>query len=454
MTTISRITRRSLVTAIAVASTLLLVLAAAQAFASPAMTSTLSVSSVVAGNKVDLTTQIPAVSTTDTSTQEIIQSIDPAKVRLTSAADVKAPAGWTVSYSTDGTTFSATPSSWAAVVKVKAIGTVISGGVTGDGKQLFSTTTTAPGAVTSVSGAIRSGGDGFVTTFDSRGYVFNTYHRNLMNSSLDCRSMTDGTFCSNAYPMNLATYGFKSNIAATQTFDEVNKHLWLPVADSTKGTGFLCIDVSTVATPVLCGGSTATAFKLAQARTGATETHVFNILAAEGKIYAWDIVAPKILCLDFLANNGMGELCAAPTLTGLTGATPTGIANAWPNILTNLDVAFGNVYGQYGNYTVCFNAKSQALCPGWTAYNQLVQSTASSNVAMYMQPNAAGEIAGVCFTNDNKCFAADGTKFNGNSTVQAAITSIATGRFQGFSQTSGSKLVFANQFNTKQTGLC
>jgi CshA-type fibril repeat protein len=417
------------------------------------MTSSLSVSSVTAGNKVDLTTQIPAVSSTDLSTQEIIQNIDPAKVRLTGASDVKAPVGWTVTYSTDGTNFVSTPSNWAQVVKVKAVGTVNSGGVTGDGKQLFSTTTTSPGALNTVSGAIRSGGDGFATSFDSRGFVYNTYHRGLVNSSIDCRNSTDGSFCSPAWPFNMATYGFGSNIESTQFFDEVNKHIWVPNADSALGTGFVCVDVSDVKTPALCGGSKATAFKVVNARSGAASTSVFNVLAAEGKIYSWDITVPRILCLDYLANDGMGQACASPALTGLTGTAPTNIANAWPNIMTNLDVAFGNVYGQYGSHAICFNAKTQALCTGWTAFNQVLGSTAS-NVAQYLQPNAAGQISGVCYTNDNKCFAADGTRFNGNNTVQAAITSITTGRYQNTTETVGSKLLIANQFNTNSSVYC
>ena len=157
----------------AVTSSLLLVLAANQAFASPAMTSSLSVSSVTAGNKVDLTTQIPAVSDIGASTQEIIQSIDSTKVKLTAASDVNAPEGWTVTYSTDGSTFASTPSSWASVVKVTATGPVNSGGVTGDGKQLYQTSATAPGSVTTPNGASRSGGDGWDVEFDSRGYIYN-----------------------------------------------------------------------------------------------------------------------------------------------------------------------------------------------------------------------------------------------------------------------------------------
>ena len=206
-------------------------LVSSQAFAVPSMTSTLSTTSTTAGSKVDLTTQIPAVSATDASTQEIIQTIDPSKVRLTAASDVIAPSGWTVTYSTDGTTFAATPSSWAAVVKIKATGVVNSGGATVEGKQIYSTTASLPGTVTTVDGAARSGGDGYDTAFDSRGYIYNTYHHDYANGALDCRKRSDGSFCSANWPFGLASEGFHSNFASTQYFDEVYKHLWLPVSD-------------------------------------------------------------------------------------------------------------------------------------------------------------------------------------------------------------------------------
>jgi len=253
MNLISKITNRSLVSAMAVLSSALILLAATQAFAAPAMTSTLSMSTVATGSKVDLTTQIPAVSEVGSATQEIIQSIDSTKVKLTSASDVIAPEGWAVTYSTDGTTFSATPSSWAAVVKVKATGTVNSGGVSGE-KQLYQTNATAPGFVTTPNGVSRSGGDGWDVEFDSRGYIYNWYHHGALNSGLDCRDRFTGQLCAGSWPMPLANNGFYSPMESTLFFDEVNKHIWLPAADRSTGTGFLCIDVATVASPALCGG--------------------------------------------------------------------------------------------------------------------------------------------------------------------------------------------------------
>jgi hypothetical protein len=42
---------------------------------------------------------------TGTFSNEIVQQIDPSKIVLTSVADITAPEDWTVSYSTDGSTF-------------------------------------------------------------------------------------------------------------------------------------------------------------------------------------------------------------------------------------------------------------------------------------------------------------------------------------------------------------
>ncbi|MFM2185067.1 MAG: hypothetical protein RIS55_715, partial [Actinomycetota bacterium] len=138
--------RRAALAFAAIVTTGLLLLSG-QANAANSMTSTLTNTSVNAGAKVVLTTELPASNATELIDQEIIQDIDPVKVKLTSAADVVAPQGWTVTFSTDGTTFSATPNSWAAVVKVKATGPVDSAGATAGGRQLVSTTASASGTV-------------------------------------------------------------------------------------------------------------------------------------------------------------------------------------------------------------------------------------------------------------------------------------------------------------------
>ncbi len=318
-----------------------LILAASGAFAAPAMTTTLSNTVVSAGAKVNLTTQVPAVSAIDHTTQEIVQVIDPTKVQLTAASDVTAPQGWAVSFSTDGTTFVSasdltTPAMWASVVKVKATGAFDSLGTTPDGKQIVTNSVSVPGSVTTVNGAIRTNGDGFDLAFDSRGYLFNTYHHDSLSASIDCRKRSDGSFCSSSWPFALSSYGFHSNFTSTEYFDEVNKHLWLPVADRATGTGFLCIDVSTIETPAFCGGSKATAWHMVQARANAQETGIYQITSVNSKIYSWDILAPAILCFDYLANNGLGAPCAnaMPTFTHLVAGSANQATNNLPTTYT------------------------------------------------------------------------------------------------------------------------
>jgi len=446
-------TIRSRFVAIAVLAIASLAAAASGAFATPPMTSTLSVTSVAAGDKVDLTTQLPAVSAVDNSTQEIIQSIDSTKVRLTSSADVIAPAGWAVTYSTDGTTFAATPSSWSAVVKVKATGQVNSGGATGDGKQIYTTTASLPGTVNTVDGASRAGGDGYDTEFDSRGYLYNTYHHNYADGALDCRKRSDGSFCGQNWPFGLASKGFSSNFASTQFFDEVYKHLWLPVADRSTGTGFLCIDVSDVQTPMFCGGSKATAWHMIQPRANANEAGVTDIIGSNGKVYAWDMLAPRVLCYDYLANDGMGAACTSmPTFPRLVAGV-TRSTNNIPFTYSGFKAAFGNIYGQLNGVAVCFNAVTQAKCTGWAAYD-FVLGTNSSVKILYVQPNASGQIAGVCSTADAQCFAENGTRFAANTTVQAGLTQGQMSYWNGAVERAGSKLLWTSYFDKPSTTYC
>jgi len=455
MNNLMKISRKSVVTLLAVATSVLLVLASAQAFAATSMSSSLSVSTANAGDKVDLTTQIPAVSAVDNSTQEIIQSIDSSKVRLTSAADVTAPSGWTVTYSTDGTNYVASSAitNWASVVKVKATGTVNSGGSTIDGKQIITTTATSPGTVNTVDGASRAGGDGYDTEFDSRGYLYNTYHHNYADGALDCRKRSDGSFCGPNWPFGLASKGFSSNFASTQFFDEVYKHLWLPVADRSTGTGFLCIDVSDVLTPQFCGGSKATAWNMIQPRANANEAGVTDIIGSNGKVYAWDMQAPRVLCFDYLANNGMGAACSSmPTFSRLVAGTIRSTNNI-PFTYSGFKAAFGNIYGQLNGVAVCFNATTQAKCTGWAEYD-FVLGTNSSVKILYVQPNAAGEIAGVCSTADAQCFAANGTRFAANATVQAGLTQGQMSYWNGAVEKAGSKLLWTSYFDLPSTTYC
>jgi len=141
-----------------------------------------SVTNVAVGGQVTVTATTPIVDP-GTVTQSITQVIDTSKSKLTSASDITYPSGWTLTYSTDGSTFSATTpvnaAAWAAVRSVKATGPVVSQG-TSNGKQIAVGSATQP-TVPPVGGfsAAMSGGDPYHVSFDDDGRVFTySHHKN------------------------------------------------------------------------------------------------------------------------------------------------------------------------------------------------------------------------------------------------------------------------------------
>ena len=135
-----------------VASTLVMPFVPAEATAN-AVSLTSSSASATPGSRVVLSAAMPVVGA-GTVSQEIIQTIDPAKVTLTAVSDIQYPTGWSLSYSVDGTTFTTTAPStsagWAAIRAVKATGNVDSQGAE-NGYQIA--TGTATGAVVNLSPA-------------------------------------------------------------------------------------------------------------------------------------------------------------------------------------------------------------------------------------------------------------------------------------------------------------
>ena len=170
----------SALAALAVVAAGLVVPATALASGTPAVTLDIAPASATPGAVVNLTASMPVRDDTGSVTQEIVQTIDPTKVKLTAASDITYPSGWTLSYSTDGSTFSgtapATPAAWAAIRAVRASGSVSTAGSSGgqqvlEGSASIPNTTIAPPA-----SSTSQGGDGFDVAFDPRGYVWNAWH--------------------------------------------------------------------------------------------------------------------------------------------------------------------------------------------------------------------------------------------------------------------------------------
>ena len=376
-----------------------------------------------------MTAGVP-VAAAGTVAQTITQTFDPSRVQLTGASGIVAPSGWTLTYSSDGTTFGAapvTPAGWAAIRAVRATGSIQSGG-DANGLQIASGTGT--GSVP-VSGAFTSGGggDGWDVAFDERGNVFNTFHHDgywgsgFITPGLHCHTRTGGS-CGPGWPFALripnGTMGpdgisgqpwYHTNEQAMEWVDTVNNRVWIPTSlnDGTaaSGTGFVCVDVSDLATgPGWCGGSIRNAFvKLGPTLCGRDCT--LGLAAAGGKLFAWDAGTGDLLCVDPQTNRAgglPGAPCAGqPFAIGTIAATS--LANGY-----SLMAAQGLVWGSSEGKAACFNPDTLTMCSGFSSGP--VSLTGTYPNTMFDVPTATGLPGAVCFARydaSRGCFEADGT---------------------------------------------
>ena len=208
----------SALAAVAVVAAGMVVPSVAQA-TSPAVTLTITPTSVASGAPVELKASMPVRDDTGTVSQEIVQTIDPAKVRLTGATDIVAPQGWTLSYSFDNgstwtgtapTSATSTATSWDKVTAVKASGSLVTDG-SDAGRQVASANVSGPVQSLAPAALQSTVGDGYQAFFDpARTRVFNVYHHNSPRR-LDCWYIQTGAKCA-GFPF---TFGSGSDTSST-----------------------------------------------------------------------------------------------------------------------------------------------------------------------------------------------------------------------------------------------
>ncbi|MBU6329454.1 MAG: LPXTG cell wall anchor domain-containing protein [Acidobacteria bacterium] len=340
-----------------------------------------SVTSPAPGSKVTLIAEL-AVPGTGTFSNEIVQRIDPSKVVLTSANDIVAPAGWTVSYSTDGTTFTTiAPTSvagWRAVRAVKATG---SGEVAGGSPVSRGTSTAPTGGVASIP-AIGTKGDGYDVIIDRFGHVFNMWHHdgNGDGPALDCHLRT-GERCEGAWPYFT---GFSSLYFSTGFIDDATEHLWFPT-DNGPDLGFACIDLSDIATPGVCRGGNSRGFVRLDAKIHWGYNMIGRSARAGDKVFAQSPYGGKLLCLDMAAADGNGAPC-----DGEPYAVPGLGMFHLPDLA--LGVQDGRVYIGSDTQATCFDPDTNSLCAGsWPV------EISEPSTFVYAQPDASGAVVAMCF---------------------------------------------------------
>ena len=427
---------------IAVIAVVLAPVAAAVAPGSPSVTVTASPATVVPGNKVNLTAAMP-VSDAGTISQQILMQIDPTKVKLTSPNDVIAPAGWTITYCSTTcnappanftATPPATPTAWAAVKAVRAVGTVNSQGAY-QGRQIAARTATM---AIPASGPFSSSGngDGWSVFFDDRGYVFNVFHHQAADSpQVDCRDR-NGVSCGANWPFGQGTGVGYTSYVSNGWYDPVYKHIWFD-ATRTYDVVFECIDVTDITTPKMCGGSPATTF----VRTGVSLSPIAGtpnygsygtwktrgIAQAGGRVfsqtYGTTNGVPMVTCVDTRANGGLGARCPGSPLApipGQVGDYTGAIAAIAGKIWATGSRATSATEGEGG--LMCFEPDTLQACAGswpqtWT------MATPGSLIHVFEIPTAAGGLGGVCVTTA-KCFSLTGSPVTLNSGLASWYDSV------------------------------
>ena len=473
---------------------LVLVLPLESVEATNGVTLSASLATVASGSTVDLTASMPVVSAGST-TQTLTQTIDPTKVKLTSASDITYPAGWTLSYSTDGTTFSSTAptttNGWAAVTAVRATGLLESSGAS-NGFQVASRTATgtarsiAPSSIT-----IAGTGDGYQAFFDpGRTRVFNVFHHKASGSSgqLDCYVIATGARCT----------GFPIDFSASRTPQSslgrvVGNKIWIPGFKSgtatTQAVGFYCVDISSVlassGSPSLCATPFVSMASGASAGTLHFQPDLYNFYAITGvsvsgsssETQMWGVLTfnGNLVCID---TSTQSACTGMPTNGWSTGLSIGG----YQSFGTDIEIWENRIYirGNSANTAsssrvVCRLASDPTqTCPGWstpfstTVLNEFVgeliplPNSTGSRVSMCLGPDGRhttlkinSSMLETTTSNVVSCWDSNGVKSDGPASLSRLIVnSWSTNSSHGYlldHSVSGTRIAWANAVNYSAT---
>ena len=428
--------------------------------------------SALRGTKIDLTASTP-VAVAGTTQQEIVQQIDP-ELDLRSTSEIIAPSGWTIYYSTDGATYTATApttvSGWEALRYVKANGPLVSEGADASGRQIANTTATGmqpDSGQFSLAGG--SSGDGWDITFDAMGHFYNVWHHQN-RGSIDCHLRT-GARCDASWPYTLSGGSMSANggfeLATSNTssswYDAVQKELWVPVVYRRNASsvematpGFACLALSTLsAATKWCGGSITTGFVspgsaadyVATSKCADSIYDCYQGLAqSAGRLFTWNVKTGDLICIDIRLNSGAGGPCATGGLIDFGASMPE---TSYANFYAYLGEWGGRIYGATDEtsgtvYGVCVVALTGAACPGWTNPRAIVNDTA--RFGQLPPTTSGGSVRGACFFGQtaSSCFDAAGTDISSSLTSSFLTnyqnTVVYNAVFSNFNPTYGTRM--------------
>jgi CshA-type fibril repeat protein len=268
--------------------------------------------SVAAGDTMAVTQTAPITLPGQTS-QTLEATWDPQQATLP-ASGITRPDGWSLDYTTDGSTWSATaPSDLSSVAGVRSTGNVESNGISG-GLQVSTATgagTLQPGG-SSFSGS--SGGDGW-DVFFTRTQVLNVWHHQSNRYNLDCHLRSTGASCATpVYGIN--GYQTANGSSGTALGDKVYSAVG---ENASSSIGVLCTDTSTIPF-TSCGYTTLVPGSAAYSNIG-TQSRLGDRLfvpvatTTGGKLACFDLVAGATCPGQPYAFSGFSRAPAVPAFS-------------------------------------------------------------------------------------------------------------------------------------------
>ena len=330
---------------------------------------------------------------------------------------IKIPAGYTLQYSTNhGSTYSSKlPKLTWKINCIRAVGSINSGGIVG-GHQAY----TASGSMVPPSSVgqitLTGGGDGFNAFFDPNyTKVFNIYHHSAP-PSIDCHLLSDGSQCS-GFPISL-TGG--TNHKPYGTFSD-ETHMWIPSGDSSVGFGFDCINAT-------AGSHCSDVANNGRVTVGTGYGNGINNFVtgaiASGKVFAYDRVNRKILCVDPSTKASCSGMPSGGWSTGLSSGYYSDLNNqdmlALGNQIYVTDGSSKGTFSYIGGKVYCFDASTLATC----STGSWPRTAAGPRLAPTV-PAMGYSQAGICTLGVSiACIGADGSSLGSNTNMNTELSTV------------------------------
>ena len=357
---------------------------------------------------------------------------------------VVAPEGWTVEYTTDGSTWSSSlPGNPATVTGVRTTGSLQSIGYSNGLQTSISSAPSTIKQATVGSLSITGSGDGY-DVFMDEAYtkIFNVWHHSYPNQ-IDCHSLFNGSRCT-GYPMTMP-HNLGTNDRSTGIV--VGSKVWVASGyGSNPGGGFSCF--------LVAGGLCSTSFI---SLTTNVHTNNYNNVGNMERIgqylFTQNFKDGKVLCLDTQTEAACSNMPAGGFNLG------TSDTQSYPS---NLLVVGTRLYVNDGRGSVgCLDTATWARCVGWeTAWS----TTRVNNV--FALPDSSGSIVAICTFNTSTAGCVDFSKnaYTTPASLDAARTALPLssaavngnlGGYESTPRTTGSRLYWVNMVwdNTQSGGL-